>query len=239
METIDQTLHLRKCEYCRSKDGKKKDVYETFQAAFDTAKYIEEDRNIYLNVYQCPYGNGWHLTKNDASSEIVERKEMLFQNNDIPLKSSDGSWEYIKDRAGGIEEGQYNEVTVKQTKNTGKDIPIKKMECQSEAAVKEVSGKIMECIKNVNIENIFKMNLQNVFCANMIKNILDDVVNQITIYVENNNQLESYTILIMDKLLQGNKIVRGNGITLNIIGKSINGINMWCCNKVIKTTSPP
>jgi hypothetical protein len=234
MENIDYMPHLRKCEYCRGKDGKEKDVYETFQSAFDTAKYIEEYRKIFLNVYQCPHGNGWHLTKNNASSDIIERKEILFQNNNIPLKSSDGSWEYIKDMTNEIEEKEYNEGNIIKNRNTRKDIPIKKIECQSELTIKELSGKIMEFIKNVSIEKIFKINLQNVFCAHMIKNILEGVVNQITIYVENNNQFESYTILIMDRLLENNKIVRGNEIKLNIIGKSINGINMWCCNKVIK-----
>jgi hypothetical protein len=234
MENIDQMPHLRKCACCRGKDGKKKDVYETFQSAFDTAKFIEEDRKIFLNVYPCPYGNGWHLTKNNASSEIIERKEILFQNNNIPLKSSDGSWEYIKAKTSEVEEDKYNETNISQNKNSRKDVPIKKMECQSEVMIKELSGIIMEFIKNVNIEKIFKINLQNVFCATMIKNILDGVVNQITIYVESNNKYESYTVLIMEKLLQSNKIVRGNEIKLNIIGKSINGINRWCCNKVIK-----
>jgi hypothetical protein len=234
MENINQMLHLCKCEYCRGKDGKGKDVYDTFQSAFDTAKYIEEDRKVYLNVYQCPQGNGWHLTKNNASSEIIERKEILFQNNDIPLKSSDGSWEYVKDMTNKNEEEKFNEINILKNKNTKKDIPIKKIECQSEAMIKELSGKIMEIIKNVNIEKLFRINLQNVFCANMIKNILDGIVNQITIYVENNDRFESYTILIMNKLLQSNKIVRGKEIKLNIIGKSINGINIWCCNKVEK-----
>jgi len=37
----------------------------------------------------------------------------------------------------------------------------------------------------------------------------------------------------MEKLLNGNKIIKGNKITINIVGKSINGINMWCCNSVL------
>jgi hypothetical protein len=235
MENIDQMFYVRKCEYCRGKDGKEKDVYESFQAAFEAAKYIEKDRKIYLDVYRCPHGNGWHLTKNKMASEIIERKEMLFQNNDIPLRSSDGSWEYIKDmtRENETEKEKNNTMNIMKNKNTRKDVPIKKRECQSEGMTRELSGKIMEFIKNVNIERMFKINLQNVFCANMIKNILDGVVNQITIYAENNNQIESYTILIMDRLLQSNKIVKCKEIKLNITGKSINGINTWCCNKVI------
>jgi hypothetical protein len=234
MTNIDKPPHLRKCEYCKGKDGKKKDIYETFQSAFDTAKYIEEDRKTYLDVYPCPYGNGWHLTKNNASSEIIERKETLFQNNDIPLKSSNGSWEYLKNAHGELEEEKYTRANVTRKKKAIKDMPIKKMECQPNVIIKELSGRIMEFVKNVNIEKIFKINLQNVFCANLVKNILDGTVNQITIYAENKNQFESYTVLIMDRLLQGAKIARGKEITLKITGKTINGINAWCCDKVIR-----
>jgi hypothetical protein len=231
-----------KCEYCKDKDGKKKNVYETFQAAFDTAKYIEEKRDIYLSVYPCPHGNGWHLTKNNAPSKIIDRSEMLLQDNNIPLESPDGSWVYIKDSAREIDEEEeavyrryYGDScnTTTGAQNVSKTKPIIKMECKPDAIIKELSGKIMELIKDVNIEKIFKINLQNVFCAGMVKNILEGTINQITIYVENNSQLESYTILLMDTILQANKIVKGAEITVSLIGKSINGIAMWCCAKLL------
>jgi len=231
MKNIDSMQHLRKCEYCKGKDGKPKDIYETFQSAVDTVKYIEESRGIFLNIYECPQKNGWHLTKNDANSEFVERKETLFQNNNIPLKSSNGSWEYIEDDVEVINEEDDNEKVFIQSKIVHKEIPIQKVECIPETKLK-ISGKIIEFHKNVDIEKIFKINLQNIFCANMIKNILNGIIHQITVSVESNNKIESYTILIMEKLLSGNKIIKGNKITINIIGKSINGINMWCCNNI-------
>jgi hypothetical protein len=235
----NKILYLRKCVYCRGKDGKEKDIYETFQIAFDTAKFIEEDRGIYLNVYKCPHNNGWHLTKSNASSEIIERKKNLFQNNDIPLISSDGSWEYYKDEH--YENIKSYENDSKQTliyvnKEKKHSIPIIKIECNQETNNIILFGKIMEVIKNVDIEKIFNINIQNTFCANIIKNILDDIIDQITIYVKNtkSNQLESYTILIKRELIKNNKISKGKTIKLSIVGKTINKINRWCCNKIMK-----
>jgi hypothetical protein len=233
MGNIDSTQYLRKCEYCKGKDGNLKDIYETFQSAVDTVKHIEESRGIFLSIYKCPQNNGWHLTKNNANSEFVERKETLFQNNNIPLKSTNGTWEYIEDEIEGIIDENNGEKIFVQNKIIQKEIPIVKIESISETELK-ISGKIIEYHKNVDIEKIFKINLQNLFCANIVKNILDGIIHQITIFVENNNKMESYTILLMEKLLKGNKIIKGNRITINIIGKSINSINMWCCNNVLE-----
>jgi hypothetical protein len=229
MGNIDSTQYLRKCEYCKGKDGNPKDIYETFQSAVDTAKHIEESRGIFLSIYRCPQNNGWHLTKNNADSEFVERKETLFQSNNIPLKSSNGSWEYIEDDVKEINDD--NEKIFVQSRKIQKEIPIKKIECVSETEL-TISGKIIEFHKNVNIEKIFNINLQNIFCANIVKNIFEGIIHQITVFVDNNNKTESYTILIMEKLLKGKKIIKGNRITINIIGKSINGIYMWCCKNV-------
>ncbi|MDR0556976.1 MAG: hypothetical protein LBG43_03775 [Treponema sp.] len=49
-----EQLHLEKCEYCRGKDGKNKDIYKTLEYAMDTIEYLEKERNIYLNPYPCP-----------------------------------------------------------------------------------------------------------------------------------------------------------------------------------------
>lgn len=227
--------HLQKCDYCTGKDGKPKDIYENFQLAFDTAKFIEEDRGIYLNVYKCPHGNGWHLSKNNASSEIIERKETLFQNNDIPLSSLDGTWEFIKEE--GADEfinNNYTEIAVKN--NAHYSIPIIKVECESIDKNIKLSGEVMEIVKNVNIEKAFGLNLQNIFCTSLVKNILDGIVNQITIYVENKekNHLESYTLLVKNDLLNIKTIKRGDTLKIDITSKLINKIKVWCCNKVYK-----
>jgi hypothetical protein len=226
---------LRKCAYCGGKDGRKKEAYETFQAAFDAAQYIEETRGIFLNVYQCPRGNGWHLTKNNAESELVIRKETVFQENNIPLRSPDGFWEYLADAAPeGEKAGRAigSEKKPGQGKKNKKDAPIVKAACKPGETVRDLSGEIREVIKNVNIEKLFKIDLQNAFCAGMVKNILDGVVHQITVYAGNgeNKPLESYTILIQDSVLQGKKIRRGSSIRATITGRSINGISVWRCD---------
>jgi hypothetical protein len=45
-KNTDKTLRLSKCVHCRKQDGKGKDTYATFQMAFDTAKFVEENRGI-------------------------------------------------------------------------------------------------------------------------------------------------------------------------------------------------
>ena len=232
-----EMFHLKKCEYCRGKDGKEKEIYDNFQLALDTAKFIEEERKIYLNVYKCPRGNGWHLTKNNASSEIIERKETLFQNNDIPIKSSNGSWEYIKAESYDnslFNENDFERIAVSKNKENQQSEPIVKIECKQETNTIIVSGKVMEIVENIDIEKIFNINIQNVFCANMIKNILDGVIDQITVYNKNEekNHFESYTILTKRDFIKIHKIKKGNFIKLNIVGKTINNINKWCCNKI-------
>jgi hypothetical protein len=225
---------LKGCKYCHGKDGKKKDVYVTFQSAFDTAKFIEEERGIYLSVYKCFHGNGWHLTKDNASSEINERKDALFQNNDIPINSHDGTWEYIKNSPDEDSYLNENEFEEKIKKHKPKKNPIIKIECKQEKSNLIITGKIMNIIMDVNIEKIFNINTQNIFCAKLIKNILDGIVDQITLYVENEeqNQFESYTILLKRELVKNN-IKKGNIVKLNILGIKMNNIYKWCCNKIL------
>lgn len=38
-------------------------TYETEDGARRRADILERERNILLNVYSCPRGFGWHLTK--------------------------------------------------------------------------------------------------------------------------------------------------------------------------------
>jgi len=50
------------CPACYS-DGRAKESYETHADAQRRANIIMNERNVSLDVYECPYGNGWHLTK--------------------------------------------------------------------------------------------------------------------------------------------------------------------------------
>jgi hypothetical protein len=55
----------QKCKFCKGQDGLEKTVYQTQQEASDTAHQIEKEQQLFLRVYKCKYGNGWHLTKAD------------------------------------------------------------------------------------------------------------------------------------------------------------------------------
>ena len=236
-ESYDNSMqHLRKFEFCKGRDGKGKDIYENFQAALDTAKFIEENRGIFLNVYECPYKNGWHLTKNNASTEIVERKEAIFQDNNIPLKSLNGVWEFIKDNNENdtIEEYDLEEIHINLKEKMNYKIPILKIECNSNNKNIEIEGKIMEIKQNIDVGKIFKINVENAFCISLLKNILGGIVDQITIYVKNrtNDNFDSYTILIKRDFLN-KRIKKGSQIKISIICKSINNIHMWCCKKLL------
>jgi hypothetical protein len=228
----DLMLHLRKCDLCKGKDGKKKDIYETFQAALDTAQYIEEDRGLSLKTYKCPHGNGWHLTKTGEAAEFHDRKEAMFLNNDIPLSSSDGSWLYVRDEAN--ENNHDKDGRKAAVKKQHLPAPIHKVACKPEITITELTGKVMEIVKNVDIEKIFRINLQNPFSAGLTKNILDGIVNQVTIFAENNkkNRLDSYTVLIKNDLQKNIRLSKGTQVKMDITGKSINNVNMWCCKKI-------
>jgi len=113
---------LKKCKHCRGKDGKQKDIYETFQSAMDTANHIEKTRGVYLNVYKCEHGSGWHLTSSDSSYGAYEREAPLFHSNEIPVTSFDGSWEYVNGESDDNKElvGNIIKITKKKKDNKRK-----------------------------------------------------------------------------------------------------------------------
>ncbi|NMP16526.1 hypothetical protein [Thalassotalea sp. Y01] len=50
------------CNFCIGHLGDVKKSYHTENAAELRASIIEKEQNKYLRVYECPYGDGWHLT---------------------------------------------------------------------------------------------------------------------------------------------------------------------------------
>ncbi|MGI9558827.1 MAG: hypothetical protein ACR2NQ_04045 [Thermodesulfobacteriota bacterium] len=50
------------CEHCTSAEGVNKDIYETEGEARRVCQ-MKGKRGVVLDVYKCPAGNGWHLTK--------------------------------------------------------------------------------------------------------------------------------------------------------------------------------
>jgi hypothetical protein len=52
------------CDDCVDRKGNKKESYRTEAEAEKRAKIIQQQRNVDLDVYPCPYQNGWHLRSN-------------------------------------------------------------------------------------------------------------------------------------------------------------------------------
>lgn len=50
------------CPDCTSSGGGPKMSYETEEGAQRRAALIRKTKGVDLRVYDCPYGNGWHLT---------------------------------------------------------------------------------------------------------------------------------------------------------------------------------
>jgi predicted N-acyltransferase len=47
---------------CKSSDGSIKNLYLSYEDAYKKTSYLLKTNTI-LNIYQCPNGYGWHLTK--------------------------------------------------------------------------------------------------------------------------------------------------------------------------------
>jgi hypothetical protein len=235
---LDQ-LHLKKCYYCKGRDGKNKDIYETLDFAMATIKHLERERNIYLNPYPCPYGKGYHLTKNNAGAGIGHRKEIIFQNNGIPLKSSGKSnipWEYAQTAEDDHEENSKAEPVPRSRKNnTEKDIPIVKTPPEEHNRLRTIEGKVVEIIEKIDIGNYFNVNPENTIVAVIFKDLLRDTICQLTVYADsgNKNTKNSFTILAERRLLRQNKIAKGNVIKITIRCKSYNNSKIWLLEKVI------
>jgi hypothetical protein len=222
--------HSGKCKFCKGKDGKAKDIYETIQSAIDAAKFIEKERGIYLNPYRCPHGSGWHLTKSDADGELVERQEEIFIDNGIPVKSSgdtDIAWEYISPDEIVFENDGKGAA---QKKRAGKTTaPIVKVECKSENQTVTITGKIMEIYKNIDVEKYFGISFDHAFSAAMAKEFLNKEINQITAYVEKpkTGKIESYTFFMEKNIMEKNKIAPGHQANFKLKAKIINNRKAW------------
>jgi hypothetical protein len=222
-----------KCGFCKGKDGKAKDIYETFHSALDAAKFIEKERGVYLNPYRCPHGSGWHLTKNNADGELVERQEAIFRDNEIPVKSprnADIAWEYIGGDEMAVE--QNGESAAPKKKDGKTAAPILKIECESENQAITIAGKIMEIHRNINVEKYFGITFDHAFSALMAKEFLNKEINQITAYVEKpeTGQIASYTFFMEKSVMLKNNIMPGYQANLKLKAKIINNRKAWHCD---------
>lgn len=59
----DRQTPSETCSKCRGADGTLKAAYTTENDARMRSKHVQKEQGVRLHVYQCEYGNGWHLTK--------------------------------------------------------------------------------------------------------------------------------------------------------------------------------
>jgi hypothetical protein len=228
-----QLLETKKCPYCTSGNGEKKDIYNSPEEAFQRAEYIKEIRGISLDVYRCEYGNGWHLTKNDSSNIICSRRSGMLVRNDIPLMSvinGGVSWEYIEDTTNdGVPAENKFRLSLPDYKK-----PIVRIENKAGGGDVSLNGKVIEILKDANIEKIFNLNLENIISANLAKEFTGEPHQQITIHVENikAGRIDSYTVLIKKSFMRRERIKKGSAVNIVLSGKCINKTNVWSCRVV-------
>lgn len=49
---------------CSGKDGKRKKLYSSEYEAIEMADLRSRETGITMHVYECPEGEGWHITSN-------------------------------------------------------------------------------------------------------------------------------------------------------------------------------
>ncbi|MDR2795862.1 MAG: hypothetical protein LBB47_04030, partial [Spirochaetaceae bacterium] len=161
------------CPYCSSGDGGKKEIYDSSEAAMDAAEYIKKERGVLLKIYKCPYETGWHLTKDNTVVDPENHKRRILLDNGIPLSpahNSRVSWEYVEEKNTDAPEVR-GEKTV--SGNTGKLPPgkpektIVRIEARKNGKNIQLEGRVVEIVKNISIENIFKIKLDNLFQASI------------------------------------------------------------------------
>jgi hypothetical protein len=235
-----ETRSARKiCPRCTGGDGENKEIYDTAEDARRTAQHIKAERGIQLKIYQCEFGNGWHLTKDNDYCEINGGKKHALQDIGIPLRSAYYSgirWEYVdgdSDERAAAERAPALD-TVENVFRCSRKLPREKPAIKAEAGMSgkniSITGVVVEIIKNISIEKIFNINLQNILAAKAAKIFLDDEYQQITVLVKSGaGQRKSYTALVKKTLMQKRKIIKGDTVSIAVIGECINGKNIWRC----------
>jgi len=61
----DRQTPSETCSRCRGADGMLKESYASESDARSRADILRKEQGVLLSVYECEFGNGWHLTKAD------------------------------------------------------------------------------------------------------------------------------------------------------------------------------
>jgi len=57
------------CSECKSKDGKFKRLYQSFDEAEEAGYKLTKNKGVYHRAYACVVGNGWHITSRYPTME--------------------------------------------------------------------------------------------------------------------------------------------------------------------------
>lgn len=153
--------------------------------------------------------------------------------NDIPLASKVNggvSWEYIEDTT-------EEDVPTENKSSLGLPAykkPIVRVESRADSGDVSLKGKIIEILKEANIEKIFNINLENIISANLAKEFTGEPHQQITIHVENAEaaRTDSYTALVKKSFMQKERITKGSNVDIVLSGKCVNKRNVWRCRDI-------
>lgn len=63
LSPLNRQTPSEKCTNCAGNDGSPKDAYRSEADAKRRASLIRKESGVSLRVYECKFGNGWHLTK--------------------------------------------------------------------------------------------------------------------------------------------------------------------------------
>jgi len=83
---------MREC--CTDHMGKPKNKYSREEDALEVARYLELIKGIYVIVYQCDVGDGWHLTSQDVSQQPSPHRVLnahVIRNQPQNIKKRKGS----------------------------------------------------------------------------------------------------------------------------------------------------
>lgn len=200
-------------------------------------EYIKKTRGPLLKVYECPYETGWHLTKDSAEYDTENRTRRMLQNNDIPLSSRyDGKvkWEYVEEKTAEDPGASIKKPVLSKVPPDKPVKPIVRIDAKKGCRNISLEGRVVEIVKNISIENIFKIDLDNLFSASLAKDFLDDEYRQITVHAVRRgaNRIDSYTALVKKALMQKHKIKKDDEVNIVVSGKCINNKTVWYCDSV-------
>jgi len=63
LSPLERQTPCKKCWDCIDANGEYKMLYNTYKDAKKRADILMKEQEVKLSVYQCPYREGWHLTK--------------------------------------------------------------------------------------------------------------------------------------------------------------------------------